>query len=108
MIRIRMICDYHMKHPDQRESMTCPDCNRCVDCGRVYYDDEDDPGNDECPYCSNKIIDAYCMECKKITEQSKLLQTENIIKFKCLVCGAIQVIKETNYVRWSKNERSCL
>jgi len=40
--------------PDQRESMNCQDCNRSIDCGEIYYDGDDDPGNDECPHCRDK------------------------------------------------------
>jgi hypothetical protein len=51
---MRMICEYHEHNSDQTESMQCSDCNKCVDCGEVYYDDENDPGNDECPHCIRK------------------------------------------------------
>lgn len=62
---MRMICEEHERNPDQTESMQCPDCNKCVDCGEVYYDDEDDPGNDECPHCTRKEKEREVVEYAK-------------------------------------------
>ena len=49
---MRMACDYHMEHADQTESMSCEDCNRCINCGHVYFDEE----LEECPNCDDELI----------------------------------------------------
>jgi hypothetical protein len=82
---MKMICEHHMNFPDQRESMDCPDCNKCIDCGEVY-DDEDDLGSDECPHCEKKEKEREVIDYAKeqfILFFEKCSKGENKAKAQC-------------------------
>ena len=46
---MKKICSWHEINPDQRESMDCADCNKCIQCSSNY--ESDLANGDECPFC---------------------------------------------------------
>ena len=63
---MKEICDEHLINPDQRESMECPDCNRCIYCGQLCFLEVD-----ECPFCHDDEMGLWRRGYEKAVEDIK-------------------------------------